>query len=275
MEETGYIFDLHLVCGGYTYFSTITRWVATSERGREIRAPSTVRVKVFESELSHLNACASQVDSQQAFDRWTVHRGWAFVPEVIARGQMGQWLSKRECIKDALNTYTDIFIAAPGALTHIGSEGRRRGVFERDGGRCLLCNATEEDGVRLTLHHVRAQSRAGETTSRNMICLCERCNQSLGSEQYVALYELAGVPHSLDIGLIKGETTGRALAAAMRISDNLMHTRCELYSAAAPDSFDRSPRRHQFFRRLEQLDDLRQGHGGGGAVDDSVVGAEA
>jgi hypothetical protein len=218
-----------MLCGGYAYFSTISEWTCPSEIGREIRKPSCCTVDTVANWLEELGHPAHVIQTEADYEHWTLRRGWAFVPDAIARGMMQQWLNDRECIKDALGTYTDVMLASPGTLKHIASRGRRRSVIERDRGRCLLCGRTEADGVTLTVHHVRAHSRGGETTARNLICLCAPCNQSLGTEKLDELYELAGLPHGIDIGLMKGEFTDTAFTAALKLSDNLMHTRCEIF----------------------------------------------
>lgn len=224
-----YVFDLHLLCGGYAYFSTVTLWHATTERGRDVRAPSLTIVANFERALVALGQQGYQIESPSHFERWLLKRGWAVVPESVARSLMPQWLNARECILDAAGTFTDTALAPEGVLKQIASRGRRERVVERERGICLLCGRSQADGVELTMHHVTPYSRGGETTTGNLVLLCARCNQAVGTNQLSNLYQLAGLPHGLDLGLLRAEVTDEAINWGMTISMNLMHTRCEMW----------------------------------------------
>ena len=48
----------------------------------------------------------------------------------------------------------------------------RRGVYQRDGWRCALCDST--DG--LQIHHVRPRGKGGADHPMNLITLCWRCH---------------------------------------------------------------------------------------------------
>jgi hypothetical protein len=49
-------------------------------------------------------------------------------------------------------------------------------VFERDGGQCVLCGATEE----LQFDHILHHSKGGADTVENLRLLCRTCNQRRG-----------------------------------------------------------------------------------------------
>jgi hypothetical protein len=49
-------------------------------------------------------------------------------------------------------------------------------VLERDQGRCVLCGARADDGVRLHVDHIVPWSRNGRTVAENLQTLCDRCN---------------------------------------------------------------------------------------------------
>lgn len=51
----------------------------------------------------------------------------------------------------------------------------RRGVFARDGGRCVYCG-----GVATSLDHVVPRSRGGAHTWENVVSACRRCNHVKG-----------------------------------------------------------------------------------------------
>jgi hypothetical protein len=54
--------------------------------------------------------------------------------------------------------------------------GLRTVVMERDGRRCVYCNATED----LDVDHVVPTSRGGPTVEGNLVTSCRRCNNLKG-----------------------------------------------------------------------------------------------
>jgi len=38
-DREGYAFNLHLVCGGFAYFSTLSHWIGKGEHYRDVRRP--------------------------------------------------------------------------------------------------------------------------------------------------------------------------------------------------------------------------------------------
>ncbi|WP_226461804.1 HNH endonuclease [Quatrionicoccus australiensis] len=80
------------------------------------------------------------------------------------------------------------------------------------------------------LQHVSPYSTGGETSSRNMVTLCEPCNQSFGDELSPELYHLAGLHYGYEPSLVKLPPDRKAaLHRAGYLSHNLMHTRCDLW----------------------------------------------
>jgi len=63
-------------------------------------------------------------------------------------------------------------------------------IFERDGFRCVYCGKTSyEDEIKLTIDHVKPQTKNGEHTMDNLVTSCDDCNVAksdieLGSEIY-------------------------------------------------------------------------------------------
>lgn len=227
--EKAFVFDLHLVCGGYAYFSTVTGWIKNDDQGREVREPDVVTVEAFQSALDALGQRAVVVDTVSRFDRWLLCRGWAVIARDAAYSLVKPWLKKRSCVTDAIGTFTDIALCDEGALKHYAGRSRRQYVKERDGGVCLLCGNSENDGAELTMQHVMPFSRGGVTTSRNLVVLCKRCNENLGTQHLNRLYDLAGLPHQYDLALFQTEITEEAFAWAAQISSNLLHTRCVVW----------------------------------------------
>ena len=52
----------------------------------------------------------------------------------------------------------------------------RYDILKRDKGRCVLCGASAEDGVKLHVDHILPVSKGGKTTPSNLRTLCDRCN---------------------------------------------------------------------------------------------------
>lgn len=221
-----YAFDLRQVCGGYAYFSTFTLGKISPDDQREIRAPSQVNVDRFSVALEELGQSFQFIDSEKSYRTWVYLHGWAIVEPVFARSRMQQWLKQHKCIHSALGSFTDIEIAAPSVMKRSSRGLAKREILDRDGGRCLVCGNQNA----LTLQHVTPYSAGGETSSRNMVTLCEECNQSYSDEMSPELYRMAGLHHGYEPSLVKSAPDRKAaLHRAAYLSHNLMHTRCDLW----------------------------------------------
>lgn len=152
-------------------------------------------------------------------------KGWGFIPQEYAQNHMSQWLKQHECLLSPLGIFTDIDLVPPSTLKQYAHSGIRSEVFKRDGQRCLLCGATEK----LTMQHVIPYSHGGETTIRNLVTLCNDCNQKCGVDFLPKLYDMAGLHHTFDPSLVKRISTQESIYTAMMISSNLMQTRCEVW----------------------------------------------
>lgn len=53
----------------------------------------------------------------------------------------------------------------------------RLAVIERDGRRCQICGARQEDGVTLHVDHIIPVAKGGKTEMSNLRTLCDMCNQ--------------------------------------------------------------------------------------------------
>ena len=76
---------------------------------------------------------------------------------------------------------------------------KRLAIYLRDGLACCYCGASVEDGVRLTLDHLRCYSTGGSHDATNIITSCHTCNSRRGTRPWkqfataVALYLNHGV----------------------------------------------------------------------------------
>ncbi len=227
--DSAYFFDLRMVCGGYAYYVTHTFFTDFTTAGRDIRKPDMVNVKVFAQSAKLFSQKISIIQSVKEYNDWLYLRGWAVVEQNMAKANMKQWLKSAKCIKSPTGIYTDVEIVSPSALKHYIKKSRKKHVLSRDKLTCLACGLTEADGVKLTMQHVLAWSKGGETTAQNLVTLCEACNKKLGTEEVAELYLKAGLHFGYDPSLIRGRLSREALYKAMELSDNLMQTRCEIW----------------------------------------------
>ena len=228
-DDSAYFYDLRMVCGGYAYYLTHTIFVAFTDNGREVRSPSTVSIKNLLSSARLFGQRVYRIDQIEDYNIWLYKRGWALIDIEFAQSKMESWLKSAQCIKSAINLFTDVDIVSPSALKHSVNKGRKAYVLSRDGNICLACEANENDGVKMTMQHIKPFSRAGETTSQNLVTLCNDCNQKYGNEEVTRLYERANLHFGYDPSIISGISTKESRIGAFELSDNLMQTRCEIW----------------------------------------------
>jgi hypothetical protein len=228
-DDSAYFYDLRMVCGGYAYYLTYTIFVTFTNKGREVRSPSTVSIKNLLRSAQLLGNRLIKIDKMEDYNFWLYKRGWALIVKEFAQSNMRSWLKSAECIKSAINLFTDVKIVSPSALKHSVNNGRKNHVILRDGKICLACGAAEGDSVKLTMQHIKPFSRAGETTSHNLVTLCNDCNQKYGPEEITELYQKAKLHFGYDPSIINGISTKESRLHASELSDNLMQTRCEIW----------------------------------------------
>ncbi len=221
----GFLFELKLLCGNYAYFSTITLGDKGSEKGREFRKPSLMKFSVQEK-LKLLGHPSRMITNADELKDWLYIKGWAIVPNQVAYSLMPQWLKSKECIRSPLGIYTDIEITSPSALSRSARGARRNFILERDKKSCVNCGNTEE----LTMQHVLPYSLGGESSTRNLVTLCNHCNREFGTKYIPDLYELVNLHYGYDPSLIKTSIDdSNNFYQASFLSGNLMQTRCEVW----------------------------------------------
>jgi 5-methylcytosine-specific restriction endonuclease McrA len=238
IPPSGYLFRIDLVVGGYVYFTTFTEFCETEEKGREVRIPNTIHVETTRNALNELGQCFYIVDSDIQFQHWLERKGWAIVSKDYSKTRLQVWLTKRICLKEPSCTYTAIEISSEISKNRIGSHNDwkirnkmrnfKETIYKKYGETCLLCNATKQDDVTMTLHHIRPFSKGGATTKNNLIPLCKKCNQNIGNNFLPELYKKIDVIYGYEISLLRGKLDIKTWRWLIGISDNLMHTRCEL-----------------------------------------------
>lgn len=65
----------------------------------------------------------------------------------------------------------------------------RRRIHARDGGRCVVCGASD----RLSVHHIRPSSVGGVGMDRNLVTLCRTCHDDLENPIRNLFAQLAGL----------------------------------------------------------------------------------
>jgi hypothetical protein len=228
-DELVFALDLHVCSGGTAVYSVYTHWVDFDEDRRDIRAPSLLVPDLFRQTLDALGQKSITIRSEGQYNWWLQRRGWATVPKRIAYKLMPQWLKRHPCLKGLNGAYTALSFCAPNAAKHHAHRGKRQKVLQRDGNRCLDCGATEDDGAKLTMHHVEPYSRGYETTTRNLVTLCETCNQSRGDQGNRWDFSIRDIIRDFDLSLIGRTPSSEDIYLAMSISDNLMRASCEVY----------------------------------------------
>ncbi len=224
--EDAYAFDLRFVCGGYSYFSTYTHSRPPWGEALEFREPSIVSVENFIRALEQMGQLYRLIEDQQSFYDWTCVQGWGLVEVDFAREFIPHWLRKRKCMITPFGSFTDINISSPSVRKRTFRGKFKKRILDRDNNQCVICLSTEK----LTLQHVVPYSKGGETSYRNLVTLCENCNQGLKSEYCAGLFKRAGLFSDLELSLLRGGHSDQAAALrAMQFSSNLMHTRADMY----------------------------------------------
>lgn len=60
-------------------------------------------------------------------------------------------------------------------------QSKRLAIYLRDGLACCYCGASVEDGVKLTLDHLKPHSKGGSNAETNLVTCCLKCNSSRGN----------------------------------------------------------------------------------------------
>lgn len=224
--QSAYAFDLRFVCGGYSYFSTYTHGCSPWVNSLETREPSVIIVKNFITALEEMGQQYQLIINEQSFYDWTCIQGWGLVEVDFARIFIPHWLKKRKCMMTPFGSFTDVNLASPSVRKRTFRGKFKKRILDRDNNQCVLCFSSEN----LTLQHVVPYSRGGETSYRNLVTLCDNCNQNLKSDYVPGLFKRAGLISDFELSLLRGGNIGKdAALRAVQFSSNLMHTRVDLY----------------------------------------------
>ncbi len=94
---------------------------------------------------------------------------------------------------------------------------KRLAIYLRDGLACCYCQATIEDGTKLTLDHIKPYSKGGSNEPTNLVTCCSRCNSSRGNRPWI---KFAGaVAEYLNRGIKAGDIIGHIRNARRRALD--------------------------------------------------------
>ena len=239
IPQSGYVFRIDIVAGGYVYFTTFTKFCKFADEGRESRTPDIIRTKTMMRALEELGQHFCFIDNDTQMQLWLAKKGWAIVSKEYCEKNMKSWLKDRLCLKTPAETYSAIEISSKISQTRLNSRKDERlrkeanelkkTVYEKHGRACMQCKKTEqEDDIKITLHHIRPFSKGGETTIQNLIPLCEKCNRDIDNDFLPELYDKIGVIYGYDMSLLEGKLDIKTWNWLVRISDNLMHTRSKL-----------------------------------------------
>ena len=60
------------------------------------------------------------------------------------------------------------------------AKNTRLAIYLRDGMACAYCGSCIEEGVTLTLDHIKCYSKGGSNDPKNLVTCCGKCNSSRG-----------------------------------------------------------------------------------------------
>jgi hypothetical protein len=191
------IFQKHGSLRDYIFFKTLSSWVGTGERRREIRMPAPVNLDVFLNICFRFKYHVSEIKTCDSLQNWMMKREpsteeWVYVETELVSEHMPNLLSERACLTSPYGLYYDS--RHPGserkrAATRNYSKVLRREVLSRDKSACVLC------GKRLrykeaTMDHIIPYGAGGESTLVNLVTMCKDCNQSKGMDRRPELLNL-------------------------------------------------------------------------------------
>ncbi len=61
------------------------------------------------------------------------------------------------------------------------TQKKRLAIYLRDGMACCYCDSSIEDGIVLTLDHLKPHSKNGDNHETNLVTCCRKCNSSRGN----------------------------------------------------------------------------------------------
>ena len=228
LPNCAYFFNVHLYLGGFAYFSAYSECIKVGDKGRDRRKPDVAKIEIISKLMHTLSNKPRYVHDDHTFNMWLLFGGTAYVSIDYCEDKMKHWLKPRWCLKTPFSTHIDSLIVAKFAKNRSIPKDTRNNVKERDGYFCLKCGNTED----ITMHHITPFSRGGMTEFGNLMILCKKCNQEQGNKNDTNFYHVARLPHSIDLGLLKVSKAGlndRSLLALLRISEDMMYSRAEIY----------------------------------------------
>jgi hypothetical protein len=141
----------------------IAIWCEADKEGRLIWKPVTFKLRYLPADNCDIKAlCQELLDARLVV---TYGAGLAYVPGFAKH----QHVNPRES-NSLLQPPPDYVPEQPKKIT----ADVRDEVMERDGHKCVRCNATDD----LTLDHILPQSIDGPHIAANLRCMCRRCNSA-------------------------------------------------------------------------------------------------
>lgn len=93
-------------------------------------------------------------------------------------------------------------------------QDKRLAIYLRDGLACAYCGHSVEDGAKLSLDHVKPNSKGGSNHESNLVTCCDRCNSSRGNRPLRTFCR--AVAEYLDHGVTGGEIERHVRACTRR-----------------------------------------------------------
>ena len=82
------------------------------------------------------------------------------------------------------------------------TQHKRLAIYLRDGLACAYCGASVEDGIKLTLDHIKPYSKGGTNEANNLVTCCDTCNSSRGARAVTTFAKAAAEYRGVDADCI-------------------------------------------------------------------------
>lgn len=141
----------------------IALWCEADKEGRMAWKPVTFKLRYMPGDNCDINALCSEILERGLVKLYG--NGLAYIPTFGRH----QHINPRESVS-TLPVPPNYVPELPKKIT----ADIRAEVMERDGHKCVRCNATDD----LTLDHILPQSLSGPHISENLRCMCRACNSA-------------------------------------------------------------------------------------------------
>lgn len=95
------------------------------------------------------------------------------------------------------------------------TQKKRLAIYLRDGMACAYCAAGVEEGVKLSLDHIKPHSKGGSNHATNLVTCCTKCNSSRGDRPMRTFAR--GVAEYIDHGATEQQIVAHVTNCSKRV----------------------------------------------------------